>query len=238
MARAIWPNEDALGKCMQVGADTVPCSQIVGIAEDARRQSLDDVQVMQYYIPLYQRQVTAGLRVLFIRPRGDAAAAIGIVRRELQPLRPDLPYAEIRTLASLVDPHIRSWRLGAALFTAFGGLALVLAGLGLYAVIAYAVAQRTQEVGVRVALGARWADVARLVLSQSMTVVLVGILVGLTIVLAAGNTVQPLLFRQSARDPAVLLGVALVLLVIGLAAGIVPLRRALRIHPIAALRHD
>ncbi|MCI0435044.1 MAG: ABC transporter permease, partial [Gemmatimonadetes bacterium] len=238
MARMFWPNEDALGKCMRVGADTVPCSEIVGIAEDARRQSLEDVPVMQYYVPLAQRQVTASLRVLFIRPRGDAAAAIGVVRRELATLRSDLPFAEIRTLASLVDPHVRPWRLGAALFTAFGALALMLAALGLYAVIAYAVAQRTQEVGVRVALGARSADVARLVLSQSMRVVLAGIMIGLAIALAAGSAVQPLLFRQSARDPAVLVGVALVLLMIGLAAGIVPLRRALRIDPISALRQD
>lgn len=238
MGRMIWPSEDALGKCIRVGADTVPCSQIVGIAEDARGPSLDDVPVLQYYVPLDQRQVAVGLRVLMIRPRGDALAAVDMVRHELRSLRSDLPYANIRTLASLVDPHVRPWRLGAALFTAFGALALGLAALGLYAVIAYAVAQRTQEVGVRVALGARWGDVAGLVLSQSLRIVLAGIVLGLAIALAAGNAVQPLLFRQSARDPVVMGGVALVLLVIGLAAGFVPLLRALRIDPVVALKHE
>jgi predicted permease len=237
MARVLWPGEDAIGKCIRVGADTVPCSEVVGIAEDVR-YSLSGPPVMLYYLPMAQRQRSIGLRALFVRTSGDPASVLGPVREAAQRVRPDLPYAEIRLLSDIVEPHVRPWRLGATLFGGFGALALLLAALGLYAVVAYAVAQRTQELGVRVAIGASAYDVVRLVLAQSLRTAVAGIAIGLAIAWVAGSAVEPLLFEQSARDPIVLGTVAVILLAVGILASLVPVARALRIDPVLALKAE
>src|SRR5262249_19049763 len=145
--------------------------------------------------------------VLLVRPRGDLAGSTNGIRRQLQAAVPNLPYVSLNPLEGLVSPQKRSWRLGAMMFTALGGLALVVAAVGLYSVLAYDVSQRTREFGVRVAMGARSADVMRIVLARGLWIAVVGGTIGLAVALAAGRWVAPLLFQTSPRDPLVMTGV-------------------------------
>jgi putative ABC transport system permease protein len=238
MARLVWPGEDALGRCMHVGADDAPCTEVIGIAQDARRQTIEGGPVMQYYLPLAQRQTQASLRALFIRVHDDAGSALLPIRAAVQSLAPELPYPQMQPLQDLVDPQIRPWRLGAMMFTVFGILAVLLAAIGLYGVIAYDVAQRTQEIGVRVALGAGTRQVTVLVLAAAVRVVAIGIPLGLLAALFAGDRLEPLLFRVSPRDPATFAAVSLLLVAVACIAALVPARRALRIDPATALREE
>jgi putative ABC transport system permease protein len=144
----------------------------------------------------------------------------------------------VQPLEEFVDAQRRSWRLGATMFVAFGVLALVVAAVGLYGVIAYNVAQRTHELGVRIALGAQASDVVRLVVGQGVRFALVGAALGLGIAWFAARWIQPLLFRQSATDPVTYAAVAGLLLLVALAACAVPARRATRADPNTALRSD
>ncbi|HKG92102.1 MAG TPA: ABC transporter permease [Gemmatimonadaceae bacterium] len=233
-ARSIWPNEEALGKCVKVGADTAPCRTVVGIAEDIRR-SFDEGPARHVYMSSAQY---ADSRGLFVRTRGEARGHTETVRRELQRLMPGAAYVEARPVQELVDPEIRPWRLGATMFTIFGGLALLVAAVGLYSVISYGVAQRTHELGVRVALGARSGDVVRLVVGEGTRVALVGIVLGLGVALFAGRYVKPLLYSVSERDPATFAVVIVALLVVAVAASFIPALRASRVDPNVALRTD
>jgi len=133
---------------------------------------------------------------------------------------------------------VRPWKLGATMFTLLGVLALVVAAVGLYSVMSYLVAQRTQEIGVRIALGARSSNIVSLILRGSVGMAAAGLVIGTVITLATGRFIQPLLFETSAKDPMVLGAVAAVLLVVAIAASVVPALRAKRVDPIAALKAD
>jgi len=141
-------------------------------------------------------------------------------------------------LREAIDPQLRPWRLGVMMFGAFGLLALVVASVGLYSVVSYSVAQRTHEMGVRVALGARPADVARLVLGQSVRVALIGVVIGCVIAVAAGAFIASLLYDTSVHDPLVFGVVAVVLVTVAVVASLVPARRATRVDPVVALMAD
>jgi len=235
MAKKIWPKEDAIGKCMRVSADTVPCSTIVGIAEDVRRGSMSKTE-MHYYVPIDQFHPSMG--GLFVRTNGHAADHAEEVRRGLQALMPGSSYVTVSAMSSIIAPVIRSWRVGAIMFAVFGLLALVLAAVGLYSVIAYNVTQRTHEMGVRVALGAQAGDVTRLVVREGLRVVVPGVALGAGIALLAGKWIAPLLFDVSPKDPPVIVTVVLTLLAVAVAASWLPARRASRVDPSVALRVD
>jgi putative ABC transport system permease protein len=160
------------------------------------------------------------------------------VRRRLQRVMPGSGCVSVMPMREVIDPRQRSWQAGATMFVVFGALALVLAAVGLYSVIAYAVAQRTQEIGVRIALGARTRDVLRMVLSEGLRFAVVGIVVGGAIALWASRWVGPLLFSVSPRDPAVYAIVAAVLLGAAVAASLLPALRAARVDPNTALRAE
>jgi putative ABC transport system permease protein len=236
MAKRLWPGRDALGQCVRVGSDTLPCTQVVGLAENIKSQSLSDASEYFYYLPTAQSNPDQG--GLFVRAAGDAGALKETVRRRLQPLMPGAAYVIVTPLAEILGSQTDSWRLGATLFTVFGGLALVLAAIGLYSVIAYNVAQRTHELGVRVALGAEMGHLVRLVLFEGMKLALVGVGLGGAIALLVGRWVKPLLFEVSPRDPVVFLGVGAVLLGVAALASLIPARRAGRVDPIEALRSE
>ncbi len=237
MARVLWPGRDALGQCMRVGADTMPCTTVIGIAEDAIQRSLIDDKRFHYYLPIEQFRENEGFALL-VRMTGDASRQVESVRRELQKLMPGQAYVTVRPLRELVDAQRRSWQFGATMFVAFGALALLVAAVGLYGVIAYNVAQRMHELGVRIALGAQAGDVIRLVVSQGLRFALTGIAVGATLAFFAGTWLQPLLFQQSARDPLVFGGVATLLLAVALLASLFPARKAAQADPNTALRTD
>jgi predicted permease len=235
MARMVWPGEDALGRCLVIGGPGRPCSTVIGIARDARRQTIEGGPVLHYYLPLDQKQVGASLRVLFVRLRGDRSVAIGTVRGAIQSIAPDLPAANIRLLSDLVDPQLRPWRLGAILFSAFGTIAVLLATLGLYAVVSYSVSQRSHELGVRRALGALPRHLVRLVCDDAARLVVPGVMLGVVVAYAGSQAIAPLLYRVSPREPVVFAGVALLLMAAGLLATVLPALRALKADPVRAL---
>ncbi len=236
MAAALWPGAEALGKCIRVGADTAPCREVVGIAETARTQNLHSDSGFAYYLPIDQADAAGG--GLFVRVRGEATDAADGIRRALEPLMPGVSYLTVTPLTERLAPAMRSWRLGAMMFSLFGALALLLAAFGLYIVVAYSVTQRRHELGVRMALGARREVVLRLVLFDAVRVGAAGILLGGAVALWATRWVAPLLYQVSPRDPAVYAAVAAVLLVVTVAAGLAPALRATRVDPASALRAE
>jgi len=236
MARVLWPGQDALGNCMHVGADSIPCTRVVGVAEDAMHDPLAD-QPLRYYLPMDQFPSEGG-SYLVLRLRGSPERMAEDVRRALQVVMPGQQYVTTQPMSELLDAQRRSWRAGAAMFVAFGVLALVVAAVGLYGVIAYDVGQRMHELGVRIALGAQGSDVVRLVVARGVRLAVGGIAIGSALAIGAGRWIEPLLFRQSATDPAVFGLVALVLVAVAVAACSAPAARAVRADPNTVLRAD
>jgi predicted permease len=236
MARRLWPSSDAIGQCVKLGADTLPCTSVVGIAEDIKAQKLEGDPGYNYYLPIAQSQPGEG--GLFIRTRGPAARFADGIRRRLQPQMPGASYLTVTPLDEVIGEQTRTWELGARMFLTFGLLALLLAAMGLFSVISYNVAQRTRELGVRAALGARTNDLITLVVREGVKLGVIGIAIGAAIALAGGRWIAPLLFNESPRDPAVFGLVALVLLGVTIAASWVPARRAARVDPQVALRTE
>ena len=233
-ARKIWPSDDPLGKCVKLES-TGPCYVVVGISGDIRAR-LSEGPGRHVYVPAAQSPAPDSR--LFIRTRGDAAKATEAVRRALQEVAPGFAYVSTHTLESIVAPDMRSWRLGATMFTIFGLLALVVAAIGLYSVVAYDVSQRTRELGVRVALGASAMSVLRLVVGEGVRVVFVGLALGTAVALSLASRVSPLLYQVSAKDPVTYAGVVGVLLVVAIVASLAPALRAARVDPNVALRAD
>jgi ABC-type lipoprotein release transport system permease subunit len=237
MAKRLWPNEDAIGKCVRVSADTMPCTTVVGIAEDVRRGSLSEPE-LHFYMPIDQVRARFFAGGMFVRTRGPAAARAFQVRQSLQQLMPGASYVTVTPMSTIIGSETRSWRLGATMFTVFGALALVLAAIGLYSVIAYNVTQRMHEMGVRVALGAQGRDVIRLIVREGLTIVIPGVALGAVVALLAGRWIAPLLFDVSPKDPPVIVGVIVTLLAVAIAASWLPALRAARVDPNEALRSD
>ena len=236
MAEAVWPGKDAVGQCIKIDRATDPCRIVVGVAENIHQNSLTENQRLQYYLP--SDQMRPNEANVFVRVRGDASAHVETVRRALQKVMPGASYVSVMPMREIIDPRQRSWRLGATMFLVFGALALVLAAIGLYSVIAYGVAQRTQEIGVRIALGAGVSDVVRLVLGQGLRFAVLGIGVGGAAAWWASRWVGPLLFSVSPKDPVVYGTVAVVLLAAAVLASAIPAVRAARVDPNVALRTE
>jgi len=236
MAKTLWPGRDPLGQCVRVGADTAPCSYVVGVAENIKSQQLGDDPGLFYYLSTAQWHPGQG--GLFIRTRGEATRYVETIRRRLQQLMPGAAYVTVTPLRDILGEQTRSWQLGATMFLAFGALALALAAIGLYSVMAYTVAQRTQEMGVRASLGAQERDLIKLVINEGLRVGVVGIVIGVMIALAGGQWLGPLLFQESPHDPLVFGFVTVVLLGTTVLASFVPSRRAARVDPMVALRYE
>jgi putative ABC transport system permease protein len=251
MAASLWPRKDPLGRCIRLHTATSPCAAVVGVAEDLRSRSVGATDGPYLYVPIAQRPQVIGTLLVRAGSRGEAGVAasndrrpvptdalVESLRARLQRELPRTTFVSVKQLSEVLGDQTRSWRLGAILFSLFGALALVLAAVGLYGVIAYDVTQRTQELGVRVALGAQPGDVARLVVVRGACVGASGIVIGCALALIAGRWVQPLLFAESARDPVVFALVAGVLLTAAVAASWIPARRVARVDPTEALRAD
>ncbi len=236
MARAGWGQRSPLGECVGVDEGGA-CATVVGVVENARRFFIKEPAKMLLYRPL-PRYADDGARALFVRLGTDDRRTRVAVARAIQTMEPDLPLVRVRTLGDALDPQIRPWRIGASIFTAFGVFAALLASLGLYGALSYAVTQRTREIGVRLAVGARASDIVSLVISDGLGVVLAGLVLGVTINVAIGHWIASLLFEVSPRDPAVFTAVGVLLLGVGLIAAAVPAHRALRVDPVDALRAE
>jgi predicted permease len=237
MARTLWPQQDALTRCMRIGADSMPCAQVVGIVEDARRFRLREEPAMQYYVPRGQEYGFGG-SVFMVRPRVAPAEFAAILPRILEETDASVDRATAWPIRERIDPQLRPWKLGATVFALGGALALLVAALGLYSVMSYSVAQRTHEMGVRIALGARTRTIVGMIVRQGVVMAAMGIAVGVALAMAAGGRLQALLFDTSPRDPAVI-GIATgVLLAAAVAASVWPALRAGRVDPIRALKSD
>jgi putative ABC transport system permease protein len=240
MAAALWPGQDAIGRCFRVGLkpEGVPCTYVVGIAEDIHSQSIEaESRLFYYYMSAWQWRPNDCS--LFVRARnGDARTILEAVRRRLQREMPGASYVTARSMGDLVDATMRSWIVGATVFTVFGALALVLAAVGLYSVIAYSVTQRKHELGVRLALGAARSSIVRLVVVDSVRLAVAGVVIGSAAALLAAPWIDPLLFHQSPRDPAVFGVVTLVLIAVAIAASWIPARRAAGVDPKTTLQSD
>jgi ABC-type antimicrobial peptide transport system permease subunit len=174
---------------------------------------------------------------LYVRAAGDPAGLVATVRREVQALDPNLPLPELRTVRDTVASSLWVARIGAVLLGAFAGLALLLAAIGVYGVVSFGVAQRTREIGLRMALGAGARSVQGMVLKQGLRLVAAGLSIGLVLAVVAARFLESLLFGVSGRDPLTFALVPLVLAVVALVACLLPARRATRLDPLTALRY-
>jgi predicted permease len=237
LAKLWWPNENAIGKCARLGlGDSVPCAQVVGVVEDIRRHAIIEEPSVMLFTPFGQGPAFAQPYVLFIRTRRPAADVATIVGVRLRAAASGMPFVAVSPLDDLIAPQMQSWKLGALMFALFAVLAIVLASVGLYGVMAYDVAQRTAELGVRMALGAQALDVLRLVLFRGVRIAALGGAAGLVLAFAAGARMAPLLFQTSPHDPGAFAIAAIVLGAVTVAATLVPALRAARVDPNTSLR--
>ena len=233
MAHDYWPNGDALGKRIQLPGEKTE-RQIVGIARTANYSTLGEPPQRCIYVPLEQSYFDA--MTLFVRSKGDPKQILVPVQREVRAVGPQILVNDIRTGQKIINDALFSARMGVGLLSIFGLLALGLASIGLYGIMAYSVNQRRREIGVRMALGAARTSVLRLILRQGMSLVLTGAVIGVVAALIVGRLLARMLYGVSASDPISVAGAALVLLVVALLACYLPARRASRLDPLVALR--
>lgn len=237
MARTLWPGREPLGECLFIGRESPPCARIVGIVADARQNAINEVPSMHYYIPFGQERGFGGTQ-LIVRPAGDPTALIPALRTALMAVDASLLYVDIEVMDRFLEEELRPWRLGASLFVLMGLLALVVASVGLYSVMSYFVAQRTREIGLRLALGSPAWRLVRLVVGGSVGLAVVGILLGSVIALGGTRYLDTLLYKTSPRDPLVFVVSAGVLLTMSVLAALVPAWRARGVDPMVALRAE
>jgi predicted permease len=241
MARRYWPGQDPLGKCLKIISPTAPCTTVVGVVEDARlNQVTDESGAIQYFIPLAQADsvTSSPVTALLVRTNGPADKLVGAVRRTVQETAADLPYPSIDPMPQRFASQLRPWRLGSMLLSLFGALGLVLAAIGLYGVLSYVVSRRTQEMGIRIALGAGRREIFELVIGQALRVTAWGLLLGTAAALAVGRAIASLLYGVKPYDPLVLFLVILILGTVAAIASYLPAQRATNVDPMVALRYE
>lgn len=234
MAKGYWPSQSPLGKCLILGKASDPCLPVIGVVANTHSYDIvNDEPVATFYTNIGE---TPSLILRFAPDRLNELAPL--ISAEVKRLMPRAVWVRTWSLERYFENDFRPWRLGATLFTAMGVLALIVAAVGVYSVIAYATGQRTNEMGIRVALGARMADITALVIGDGLRTVLIGIVFGVALAAGAGKLVASLLYGISPRDPVIILSSALILAVIGIAACVIPAIRAARVDPVSALRAD
>jgi predicted permease len=233
LARDYWPGGDALGKRIQLPGEK-RMRQIVGVARTANYSSWGEPPQQCVYVPLEQNHLPA--MTLYVRSKREPEQILIPVGREIAAAGPQVLMSGARTGQQIIDGGLFQARIGVALLSAFGLLALGLASIGLYGILAYAVNQRHREIGLRMALGASQPSVLRLILKQGMSLVLMGVLIGLTAAILVGRLLRRMLYGVDASDPVSLVGAALMLLGVALLACYLPARRATRVDPLVALR--
>jgi putative ABC transport system permease protein len=236
-AKSLWGGEDPIGQRVRVPGVRSPLRTVVGIVGDVHHYRLDETARPQMYLP--QSQVTDSFLVLTVRSNvADPSRLTASIRSVLRSLDPAVPVYEVANLSDLVSRSYAARRFVLLLLTGFAGIALLLAAIGLYGVVSYTVLQRTREVGLRIALGARPADILRMVFGSGLRTIVAGLITGLLGALILTRFLESLLFGVQPSDAATHAGAIFVLVVVTAAAHLIPLRRALRIDPAVALRHD
>ena len=227
----------AIGKRIRIWRDEKFPRDIVGVVGDTKAGLLEAENIAQIYIP-HTQEASWNFMGLVVRTAGDPAAFANTLRREVQALDKDQPVYSVRTFDEVVANSLGTRRVSMQLFTVFAIAALLLAAVGIYGVMAYSVTQRTQEIGIRMALGAQQADVLGLVVRQGMTLTLIGVAAGLAGAFALTRLIANLLFGVAANDPTTFIGISLLLLTVALIACYLPARRAARLDPLRALHHE
>jgi predicted permease len=236
-ARQVWSNKNPVGKLFKLRPRGDNQSvEVIGVARDAKGSSLIDDAPRAAYFPLAQQY--SGEMSLHLRAATKPELLIAAVRQEIRALDPKLPVYNVKTLEQNRRDRLFTKRFQAALIGGFGLLALALASLGLYGALSYGVAQRTQEIGVRMALGARTGDVLRLVVWQGIRLITIGVALGLATAFAAARVLKTLLYGVTATDPLTYAGVAALLTCVALLACYIPARRATKVDPMIALRSE
>jgi putative ABC transport system permease protein len=236
-ARAHYAGESALGKRLRFGAlddKDAKWLEIVGVVGHVKNYGVDEDSRVEVYLPYYQSPVSSV--TLVVRAAGDPAGLGGVLREVVRAADPDLPLYAVRTLPEIVSDRTAQRRLASTLIAVFAAVALALAAVGIYGVMSYAVAQRTQEIGIRMALGAERREILRMVLRHGTLLAVTGVALGLVAALALARLITSLLFQTSAADPPTFSVVPVVLIAVAVLACWVPARRATRVDPLVALR--
>ncbi|MBC8087079.1 MAG: ABC transporter permease, partial [Phycisphaerae bacterium] len=235
LAKRFWPNESALGKRMRRG-DSGPWRTVIGVVADAKEYEINAEPAITAFYPLTQVPVSS--RFLVVRTTVAPASLIAGINREIRALDAELPTYDISTMEQRLGDSLARRRFAAFLLATFAALALTLAAIGIYGVIAYWVDQRTREIGIRMALGAAHGSILQLVLRQSLAMVGVGLVVGIGGALALTRVMKSLVFGISTTDAVTFLVLPVVLSGVALVASYIPARRALRVDPLVAVRHE
>ncbi len=241
LAEHFWPGEDPTGKRLKIGPPDSPnpWAMVAGVVGDVRQEGFNQQQKFELYVPYAQeRRGFVAPRDLVVRTTGDPQQVAGAVRQAVWTVDKDQPVSNVRTMEQVAGAAVSRERFQTLLLALFATLALVLACVGLYGVISYAVVQRTHEIGVRMALGAQPGDVLRLVINQGMALTLIGLVVGVAIAFAVTRVMSEMLFGVTATDPLTFAGVPVVLGVIAFLACYIPARRATKVDPLVALRYE
>jgi putative ABC transport system permease protein len=243
MARQYWPGENALGRRFKIGDPNDPerpWTTIVGIVADVRQMGLEEPVRAEMYLPY--RQITHNPwfipRDLAIRTTGDTTNLVSAVRQAIREVDPDQPVSNVATMAEVLGEQAAQRRMGMIMLVAFSALALLLASLGIYGVLAYFVTQHTNEIGVRLALGATPRNILFLVLKKGMGLTLLGVVIGIVASFALTRLMSSLLFGVKASDPLTFVAVPLLLGAVALVACAIPARRATKVDPMIALRYE
>ena len=237
-ARRFFPNENPIGKRFGFSPETAAQIEIVGIARDAKYSSLREEINPTIYLPWLQELAGVGSMSFEVRTAGDPSSSVAAIRQAVREVDGNLPLSGIRTQLEQADLSLTTERLFTRLLIFFGLIALLLAAIGLYGVMAYSVAQRTQEIGIRMALGAQRGDVLKLIVRQGMSLVVGGVGLGLVGAIALTRVITALLFGVTAKDPVTFASVATLLAVVALLACYIPARRATKVDPLVALRYE
>ena len=237
-ARTLWPDREALGQEIVWGvpSEVNGYARVVGIVADVRHQAAERDNGIELYYPLAQFPVRQGYFV--VRVAGDPHVMADTIRRTIQTSDPMMAVAEVKSMAQRMDESLWQHRLWSVMFAGFASLALLVAVVGLYGIVSHGVAQRTRELGIRVALGDRPARMGGMIVREGMTLVVGGVAIGIVGALGAGRLLAGLLHDVPPHDPGTLAAVAVVLFAAGLVAIVLPARRAARVDPIVALRAD
>jgi putative ABC transport system permease protein len=236
--RETWPGEDPLGKRVKLGGLDYPWCTVVGIVGDVRQQGLDQAPTMQFYVPHAQWPFPDNGMTFAIRTAGAPAAMAETARQTLRSLDPNQPISRVMPLEGYVGISVQGRRFSLVLVAAFAAIALLLSVVGIYGVTSYAVAARTREIGIRMALGARQSNILSLVLGQGLLLILGGIALGIGVSAALTGFLASMLFEVKPTDPATFIVVPVLMAAVAAAACWFPVRRAVRVDPVLALRHE
>jgi predicted permease len=236
MAGQLWPGQDAVGKRIHMVESEVPWLTVAGVVGRVKHESLDSDPRIAFYLP--QTQYPSRAMTVVMRSQGDPSTLSPSVKKELRGIDPDLPMYSVRTMDERVEESLARRRFSMLLLGIFAGMALVLATIGIYGVMAYLVNQGTREIGIRMAIGATQREIVRLVVFQGMTLAITGVAAGLAAAFVFTRLMRSLLFGISSADPVTFAGISLLLTLVALLATYIPARRAARIDPILCLRSE